>query len=417
MPRLRRLFLVLVYSTAILVAVALIVETLQMAQRRTTVSSFAATSATPSATAAPEVTPVALLTVPTPAPTTLAIDNDSETQPKSYHPKTGRYIAAWWPDTFGAADLEEMPYKDLLDEISPFWYSTDSSGRLYGVRDDELVRAAQRHNIRVIPTIHSVGDPSAVIALLSNPQRRAYHIQLIVDEVLARNYDGIDIDYEALGSSMREEFSIFIRDLADALHSQNKMLTVAVHAKVEDYGGLGGYQDWAEIGQYVDRLRIMTYDYSWRGSNPGPVAPLYWVQAVAEYATTVVDPAKVVIGIPFYGYDWPPSGRARALPWSDINDLIEERDLTVNMMERNRYGQVDESWFSYQSSVGMRQVWFMTDNGLESKLDLVVEKDLAGIAIWRIGYEKPEYWEIVRRKLVEDPALIQRAINPLLPDH
>lgn len=389
-----------------------------MAQRHTPESSFAATAATPSATVAAEVTPVALLTVPTAAPTMpTSIANDPATQPTSYHPKTGRYIAAWWPDNFGAAELEALPYKDLLDEISPFWYSTDSSGRLYGARDDELVRVAQRHNIRVIPTIHSVGDPAPVIALLSNPQRRAYHIQLIVDEVLARNYDGIDIDYEALGSSMREEYSVFIRDLADALHSQNKILTVAVHAKVEDYGGLGGYQDWAEIGQYVDRLRIMTYDYSWRGSDPGPVAPLYWVQAVAEYATTVVDPAKVVIGVPFYGYDWPPGGRARALPWSDIEDLIAERNLTVNMMERNRYGRVDESWFSYQSSSGMRQVWFMTDSGLESKLDLVLEQDLAGIAIWRIGYEKPEYWEIIRRKLVEDPALIQRAINPLLPDH
>lgn len=418
--RLRNLTLGLIYLAALAVAAALVMQTLQMAQREMPLPLVDATPApTAPVTATPDASAVALLTVPTPLPPppTPVVDLKALEIPVTYHPKTGRYVAAWLPPSFSAADLEASPYKDLIDEISPFWYSTDGSGRLYGTRNDALVRAAHAHNILIIPTIHNVGDPSAVIGLLSNPQRRARHIQLIVDEVLARNYDGIDIDYELLPRSLRADFSAFIRDLADALHSHNKMLTVAVHAKDSDYGGLGGYQDWKEIGQYVDRLRIMTYDYSWRGSSPGPVAPHYWVQSVAEYARSVVDPSKVVIGVHFYGYDWPPSGPARALPWRDIEDLISSQGLTVNLMQRNSRGRVDESYFTYRSAQGTRTVWFMTDSGLESKIDLVVQMDLAGIAIWRIGYEKPEYWEIIRRRLVEDPALIQRAINPLLPVH
>ncbi len=417
-PRLANVLLALIYITALLVAAALVNETLQLVQQR---SIFALQTPEPTAasvTETPAARSVALITIPTPTPPTPtpAIDT-TIAQVAAYHPKTGRHIAAWLPPNFTGADLEASPYKDLIDEISPFWYSTDGSGQLFGTRRDDLVRAAHAHNILIIPTIHNVGDPASVVGLLSSPQRRARHIQLIVDEVLARNYDGIDIDYEFLSPSLRDEFSAFIRDLGAALRAHNKMLTIAVHAKDHDYGGLGGFQDWKEIGQHVDRLRIMTYDYSWRGSNPGPVAPLYWVQAVAEYARSVVDPAKVVIGVPFYGYDWPPSGNARALPWGDIEDLIAAQNLTVNLMQRNNRGRVDESWFRYRSREGTREVWFMTDSGLESKLDLVLEMDLAGIAIWRIGYEKPEYWEIIRRKLVEDPALIQRAINPLLPEH
>jgi spore germination protein YaaH len=216
---------------------------------------------------------------------------------------------------------------------------------------------------------------------------------------------------------LREPYSAFIKELGEALHAHGKLLSVAVHGKDHDYGGLGGFQDWKTIGQYADRLRIMTYDYHWRGGGPGPVAPLYWVQSVAEYAVSVVDPSKVFIGVPFYGYDWPPQGTARGLPWGDIEDLIEEQGLTVNLMERNSEGRVDESWFRYQSDQGVREVWFMTDRGLESKLELVQRMDLAGIAIWQIGYEKPEYWNVIRRQLVQDPVLIQRSINPLLPEH
>jgi spore germination protein YaaH len=216
---------------------------------------------------------------------------------------------------------------------------------------------------------------------------------------------------------MRPAFSAFIIELSEALHAHDKLLTVAVHAKDCDYCGMGGFQDWSVIGQHADRMRIMTYDYHWRGGGPGPVAPLYWVQSVAEYARSIVDPAKVFIGVPFYGYDWPEGGSARGLPWADIEDLIDSQNLTLNLLQRDERGRVDESWFRYESAGGTRTVWFMTDKGLESKLELVQELDLAGIAIWRIGYEKPEYWDVIRRKLVQDPVLIQREINPLLPEH
>jgi spore germination protein YaaH len=306
----------------------------------------------------------------------------------------------------------------VIDDVSPFWYSTDSSGRIYGTRNDELVQVAHASNVRVIPSIHNVtSNPSAVVSVLRDPQRRARHIQNIVDEVQARNYDGIDIDYEALDSSLRDDYSAFIRELAAALHTNGKLLTVAVHAKDSDYGGLGGFQDWAEIGKHVDQLRIMTYDYHWRGGSPGPVAPAYWIASVTEYARSVVDPAKVLLGIHFYGYDWPPGGAATPRPWSTIQEIIDQQGATVNFMESNANGRVEESYFSYRSPQGTRQVWFMTKTGLASKIKTVQDLDLAGIAIWQLGYEKPEYWETVRQNMVEDPTLIQRAINPLLPDH
>ena len=31
-----------------------------------------------------------------------------------------------------------------------------------------------------------------------------------------------------------------------------------------------------------DRFRIMTYDYHWSGSDPGPIAPLWWMEAEQE---------------------------------------------------------------------------------------------------------------------------------------
>ncbi|NNJ10341.1 glycoside hydrolase [Chloroflexales bacterium ZM16-3] len=409
----------LIYTVAVIVAGALIIQTLIMARsipapQASSPQEVLIVTPTAEATAAP------LIILPTPVPPTpLPTATDLETEPVSYHPKSGRYIAVWLPPIFSGGARESFEAnKDVIDDVSPFWYSTDSSGRLYGNRDDELVRVAHESNVRVLPSIHNVtSNPGAVVPVLRDPQRRARHIQNIVDEVLAHNYDGIDIDYESLDSSLRDDFSAFMRELAAALHQNGKLLTVAVHAKDTDYGGLGGFQDWAEIGKHVDQLRIMTYDYHWRGGSPGPVAPAYWIESVTAYARRVVDPAKVLLGIHFYGYDWPPNGSATPRPWSIIQEIIDEQGSTVNFMESNANGRVEESYFSYRSPQGTRQVWFMTKTGLASKIKTVQDLDLAGIAIWQLGYEKPEYWETVRQNMVEDPTLIQRAINPLLPDH
>jgi spore germination protein YaaH len=416
----RRLLLGAIYLSALLVAGALVVQSLQYARQWPSVFTSRATPTPVVIVATPTVapTPVAMITLPTVTQPTPLPAPEAAPEQVSYHPKSGRYVVAWLPPIFdGGARASFEANKDIIDDISPFWYVTDGSGQLYGNRDDNLVRIAHENNIRIIPTIHNVGEPAAVVRLLSDPQRRARHIQIIVDEVLARNYDGIDIDYESLAPSMREPYSAFIRELAAALHPHNKLLTVAVHAKDSDWGGLGGFQDWVEIGKHVDQLRIMTYDYHWRGSTPGPVAPLYWIQSVAEYATSVVDPGKVLIGVHFYGYDWPPNGNATARPWSVIEDMIAEQGATLNRMERDANGPVDESYFFYNSAQGRRTVWFMTDSGLESKLDTVHGMDLGGIAIWQLGYEKPEYWDVIRESLAENPWLIQRAINPLLPEH
>lgn len=424
----RRLLFAAIYASSLVVWALLVIDTASLARRATEPPVFP--TATVPVVAAPTLTVTPLPPAPTPIPVAQPGDADpldvaTDTGHGGFHPKTGRYIAAWLPDSFGSENRDSFEANaDILDEISPFWYAPGPRGNLrYGseARDRTLLELARSKNVLVVPTIHNVitGD-DPVPGILRNPTTRSYHVQQIVDEVLTYGYDGIDIDYEFLDSSLRDEYSAFIFELADALHAQGKLLTVAVHAKDCDYCGLGGFQDWEAIGQVVDRLRIMTYDYHWRGGGPGPVAPVYWVERVARYAQTVVDPAKVVIGVPFYGYNWPRdgNGNARGQTWAMINDIIQTYRLSVNLMESNQNGLVQENWITYSSrQEGRREVWFATSSGLDAKLRLVQEFDLAGIAIWRLGGEDPRNWEVIRGRLLQDPFESQRVLSRLLPEH
>jgi spore germination protein YaaH len=208
-----------------------------------------------------------------------------------------------------------------------------------------------------------------------------------------------------------------MQELSTALHAENKLLTVAVHAKTEDYGGWGGFQDWKLLGEICDRVRIMTYDYSWRGGGPGPIAPLAWVASVAEYGRSVVPAEKLQLGIPFYGYNWGEGEDAIAQTWTDIQALIDLHQPDVNFRARDSSGPIEESYFTYRKGDERRTVWFTDYRSLQAKMQLVEQQDLSGIAIWRLGNEDPQNWEVVRKQLVENPSLIQRVINTYLPDH
>jgi spore germination protein len=413
-PSVRRITFGAVYLVALVVWVVLVADTVALVQQAATPPRMPTVApVVPTATArAPQVV------TPKPVQIEVPVQAEPEQQLQTFHPKTGRYISAWLPDSFSGVNRQSFEANaDILDEVSPFWYTTNARGDLLrdgAARDQTLIELAHSKNVLVIPTIHNVVNTDPVPTILLNPDIRRRHIQNIVDEVLTYNYDGIDIDYEMISSNLRAEYSNFMVELGDALHQHGKLLTVAVHAKTTDYGGLGGFQDWVVLGQTVDRLRIMTYDYHWRGSGPGPVAPVYWVEDVAEYAKSVVDPAKVVIGVPFYGYNWPNGGgSAVAQTWDAIDDLIKSYRLTVHLAESNANGQIQENWITYSG----RTAWFATGRGLDAKLALVQEMDLAGIAIWRLGGEDPNNWTVIRNRLIEDPFESQRMLNQFLPEH
>lgn len=245
----------------------------------------------------------------------------------------------------------------------------------------------------------------------------------IVTEVLSRGYDGIDIDYENLYATDRDAFTTFIRELADALHAQDRLLTIAVHAKTAEPGNWQGSQaqDWVALGSIVDEFRVMTYDFCWStgcegtwngGSPPGPIDPHWWVDGVIRFATTQVDPAKVMLGVPFYAYDWP-TGGGQSPPlrgyaglandsvgreawttspyWQEVQALIETHQPTIQWWEEDANGPIRQHWFTYDG----RGVWYSDHDSVADRWALAESLGVRGIAIWSLGSEDPANWAVL----------------------
>jgi spore germination protein YaaH len=288
--------------------------------------------------------------------------------------------------------------RTTFDQLSPMWYSLRDDGSLT-LADDEntvidaaTVRAFQQSGLQVLPTLTNLRNGSwnydLLGSVLASDDLRRRHVGAIVELVLANGYDGIDIDYEDLRAADRDRYTAFLTMLSEELHSAGKLLTSGVYAKTSEPGPeeFNIAQDYAAIGAVCDQVRLMTYDYHWETSEPGPSAPVGWVDEVVAWAVTQIPPLKVVLGCAVLGYDWPDGGNGVTVTHQEATELARRYGVEITRSD-------GIPTFTYvDADDRQHEVWFEDAQSTLEKVELVDRHRLGGVFFWRLGGEDPAIW-------------------------
>jgi len=316
------------------------------------------------------------------------------------------WLAPWsMPASLASAERNA----DLWNEVSPFWYQATGPTTIalrHGAGDPAVVGALRGHGLKVIPTVTESLGSTALAKLLNDPAQRAAHVRTLVGLATANGYDGLDLDYETMAwqgnpadrPAAGRGFVRLLGDLGAALHQRGKLLSVAVGARTSPFTRNWSVHDYTAIAPLVDRLRIMTYDYHSLGSTPGPIAPLWWVEAVVDYALTVAPASKVELGVPLYGYDWPADPR-RWSGWGSATSLTYQKAeaLRVRYRAKRHWSSVDAApWFTYTRGGVRHVVWYNDAASTRAKLVVVANDHLRGLAFWVVGSEDARQWPAIR---------------------
>ncbi len=239
-------------------------------------------------------------------------------------------ISGWvpyWRTATGTADV--LPHLAGLTEVNPFGYTVKNNGELYDALNIQapewqtLKASAKAKNVRFVPTV-MWSNTDAIHAVLSDPTKRALHIQSITDAIVQNGFDGIDIDYEAKSSDDKDNYTAFLKELSAKLgkNKLNKWLMCTIEsrqpltARYENGippSEIAYANSLPDINKYCDRVRIMTYDQQnadieLNKANKGvlyaPIADPVWVEKVVKYMAQDISKSKMVIGIPTYGYEY-----------------------------------------------------------------------------------------------------------------
>ena len=321
----------------------------------------------------------------------------STARPETASAATVRKVSAWLPYWDSRGYQSFLNNADLYSDLSPFWYELSASGAIVGYQgagDTTIINGAKAKGVLVIPTVTNNFDPARVHTMLSSASARSAHEQALVNLVVNKGYDGIDLDYESLLAADRSLFSTFASELATLMHQKGKKLSMTLHAKTSEPGTWDGpqAQDYAAIGRVADRVRIMAYDYHWATSAAGAIAPLTWVDQVAKFAASQIAPSKVQLGIGLYGYDWVGT---------------QAVDLTFDQVAARRasYGATRQwstadsaPWFKYSAGGVTHEVWYEDSQSVSAKLAVVDKYGLAGAVFWRLGGEDASVWTAARSR-------------------
>jgi spore germination protein YaaH len=293
---------------------------------------------------------------------------------------------------------DRLSYNSLADNgkhidcIVTFSFLVDRDGNLNG-EAGEGVDLAGRMNVRSLLLVHNIGskiDTETAHIVLSDTKKRRNLEQNILAVLRSAGYDGVNIDLEGILPEDRENYNLLIRELKELFKPDGFLLTVSIPAKTADNPAdlWNGAYDYKTIGRLADLVMLMTYDEHWFGSEPGPVASVPWVERVLSYTVGVIPRDKLLMGIAAYGYDWSATG-GRAVTWREVNNLVS---WYGNVQWDNYYSV---PFMEYYNEEERHEVWFENVYSLRIKLGLVEKYGLAGIAIWRLGFEDESFWEIV----------------------
>ena len=299
---------------------------------------------------------------------------------------------------------------NLLTQINYFSCDLDQYGNILNTHNWEntnLVNYAHEHGVKVKLCATLFGQNN-LSTLLSNQDNRENAIQNLLSLVLLKNADGIDIDFELLPSSQRNNLVLFMEELSTAFHAAINDPIITMATPAIDWSNAWDYNQLAEI---TDGLFIMGYNYFYSGSSSaGPVSPLGGFYYDLEYTVSdYIDKTggqydKLILGLPYYGYDWPVEDSLIFSETNGTGQAITYDALLTNLSDYNTswHNATTSNWLSYNNNV-WKQVWYDDSLSLSNKYEFAINNNLQGIGIWALGYEgnRNELWGAINDKFSE----------------
>ncbi|XP_078418019.1 di-N-acetylchitobiase [Cetorhinus maximus] len=280
----------------------------------------------------------------------------------------------------------------------------------FGTYDPDLLCHAHANQVRVVlkgdVPIKDIIDPSNRTIWINNQVKLAESqfmdgINLDLEEAVEFQSEG----YYALTQLVNETTQIFHREIPGS----QVTFDVAWKPGCVD----GRCYDYAAIAHSCDFIFVMSYDMQsqiWGDCIAKPNAP--YNQTLAGYDAYLklgVPPVKLVMGVPWYGYDYPciylleagmcviQSIPFRGAPCSDLAGPQVPYKKIMQQLPKSitgRFWDDDQKapYFIYKVNGTYHEVWYDDPQSISIKASLIKKLNLRGIGMWNgnlLNYDDP----------------------------
>jgi hypothetical protein len=305
---------------------------------------------------------------------------------------------------------------NLLSHFCFFSYdvnaSTGNASSTHSFATDPSIDAALANNVKVQLCVVLFSDHATFFGSSTAPQTL---ITNLISLVQSRGIHGVNIDFEGVPSTQRTNLTNFMISLCNQMHAAVPGSEVSICLPAVDWSGTF---DVAAMNSYVDQFCIMGYDYYYGGSGTaGPTSPTYSFEtnsilnisrSVTYYLNKNVTHSKLVLGLPYFSFDYPTS--SSAVPSATTAAGASRTFKTIHANASGYYSTANKQWspnsyvpYYIYNNGSWHQCHIDDDYSFGKKLDVVLKRGIGGIAIWALGYDDgyPYYWNKINEKLTD----------------
>ena len=307
---------------------------------------------------------------------------------------------------------------NLLSTFCYFSYELDPAtgdyNSIHSWKTTPAITMAQAAGTRVELCVTNFGS-SNNSTFLTNMTARQRLIDSLIVLLNYRNADGVNIDFEGVSGSNRNDLTSFMADLSTQLKAAIPGATVTMATYSVDWSNVF---DLPALNNVVDQFIIMGYGYYYSGSTTaGPTDPLYsgsiWssynlIRSINYYLDNGVTNSKLLIGLPYYGYEW--ETVSNAIPSSTTGAFSSSRtysyvktNSTGNYSNRQYDFQSETPYYIYQNAGNWREAFVCDEESLAARYDWLKLLNIGGIGIWALGYDDGynELWNLLEEKFTD----------------
>ena len=291
---------------------------------------------------------------------------------------------------------------DGVNAVSPsfFYMSNESTTKVYtniGEEGKQYVNWAKENNYKVWPMITN-SNMSQTSKMLGDYKLRESVINQIVDYITEYNLDGINIDFEGMYETDKDNFSRFLIELRPRLNEIGAVLSVDVTAP-------DGAPEWSlcydryTLGKTADFIMFMAYDqYGVSSTTAGTTAGCDWVETNVKkfLGQEEVSADKLILGIPFYTRIWK---EVNGNVTSDVINIGNIDKVIPSNAQKNWDESLNQYYVEYKKNGVTYKVWIEDEKSIEAKLNLISKYNLGGAAYWEYDRSTESVWKLISEKI------------------
>ena len=277
-------------------------------------------------------------------------------------------------------------FLDNLTFLSIFSYQVKEDGTLNKIDDQRFIDEAKKYNVKPVMVITNSKEkggfsPSLARKIISSNEVTNNLFNNILSIIKSKGYYGLNIDFEYVYEKDKDLFINFIKKAADFFEDYYLSISLAPKTSSSQKGLLYEAHDYEKLSKYVNHVILMTYEWGYTYGPSLPVAPFNKVQDVLEYATSVIDKNKIIMGLPNYGYDF-------KIPYIENQKAKSITNPKAIPLAFNNHAQIVHDnvtktpSFKYKENNQLHEVQFDDPYSIENKLSLIDDLDIAGASIW-----------------------------------